>query len=223
MLPAFEKTGEWYHEIQDAYMLEIPDFYTRVPEDILPGLTELCREHPQNSLDEATAFILNVLQSHASYTLTPGRAPVNQDIVEYFLFENHEGYCVHFASAATLMYRLYGIPARYASGYAVEPSAFTQQEVIRFFSSPALIRAAFTVLAVCFLAVLFFLHCRRKKRIKKLKRMTEIVRRAAYGQTEPSEKETEFVRAVYCRTAEFLREKQRGFRKLRFRYTKAFY
>ena len=223
MLPAFEKTGEWYHEIQDAYMLEIPDFYTRVPEDILPGLTELCREHPQNSLDEATAFILNVLQSHASYTLIPGRAPVNQDIVEYFLFENHEGYYVHFASAATLMYRLYGIPARYASGYAVEPSAFTQQEVIRFFSSPALIRAAFTVLAVCFLAVLFFLHCRRKKRIKKLKQMTEIVRRAAYGQTEPSEKETEFVRAVYCRTAEFLREKQRGFRKLRFRYTKAFY
>lgn len=79
------------------------------------------------------------------------------------------------------------------------------------------------VLAVCFLAVLFFLHCRRKKRIKKLKQMTEIVRQAAYGQTEPSEKETEFVRAVYCRTAEFLREKQRGFRKLRFRYTKAFY
>ena len=248
MPPGFEKTGGWYHEIQDAYMLEIPDFYTRVPEDILPGLTELCREHPQNSLDEATAFILNVLQSHASYTLTPGRAPVNQDIVEYFLFENHEGYCVHFASAATLMYRLYGIPARYASGYAVEPSAFTQQEdgswtaevtdesahawteifledygwtpvevtpaadgsyqtsypgldaeVLNeladstvfnpdgmdndqetsseeesgnaetgrtvswglssvFFSSPALIRAAFTVLAVCFLAVLFFLH-----------------------------------------------------------------
>lgn len=179
--------------------------------------------YPQDSLNEVTAFILDVLQSHASYTLTPGRAPVNQDIVEYFLFENHEGYCVHFASAATLMYRLYGIPARYASGYAVEPSAFTQQEVIRFFSSPALIRAAFTVLAVCFLAVLFFLHCRRKKRIKKLKQMTEIVRRAAYGQTEPSEKETEFVRAVYCRTAEFLREKQRGFRKLRFRYTKAFY
>ncbi len=223
MLPAFEKTGEWYHEIQDAYMLEIPDFYTQVPEDILPGLTELCMDHPQDSLNEVTAFILDVLQSHASYTLTPGRAPVNQDIVEYFLFENHEGYCVHFASAATLMYRLYGIPARYASGYAVEPSAFTQQEVIRFFSSPALIRAAFTVLAVCFLAVLFFLHCRRKKRIKKLKQMTEIVRRAAYGQTESSEKETEFVRAVYCRTAEFLREKQRGFRKLRFRYTKAFY
>ena len=53
--------------------------------------------------------------------------------------------------------------------------------------------------------------------------MTEIVRRAAYGQTEPSEKETEFVRAVYCRTAEFLREEQTGLRKLRFRYTKAFY
>lgn len=109
-------------------MQEIPEFYTHVPEEILPGLTELCMNHPQNSLNEVTAFILDVLRSHASYTLTPGRAPVNQDIVEYFLFENHEGYCVHFASAATLMYRLYGIPARYASGYAVAPSAFTRQE-----------------------------------------------------------------------------------------------
>lgn len=58
----------------------------------------------------------------------PGRAPVNEDVVEYFLFENHKGYCVHFASAATLMYRALGFPARYASGYAVQPSDFVRQE-----------------------------------------------------------------------------------------------
>lgn len=123
-----EMTEEWYREVQDGYMEEIGDIYTAVPEELLPRLTELCRSHPMETLDEVSAFILAVLEEYASYTLTPGRAPVNEDIVEYFLFDNHEGYCVHFASAATLMYRLYGIPARYVSGYAVDPSDFERQE-----------------------------------------------------------------------------------------------
>lgn len=123
-----EMTEEWYREVQDGYMEEIGDIYTAVPEELLPRLTELCRSHPMETLDEVSAFILAVLEEYASYTLTPGRAPVNEDIVEYFLFDNLEGYCVHFASAATLMYRLYGIPARYVSGYAVDPSDFERQE-----------------------------------------------------------------------------------------------
>lgn len=124
----FEMMRDWYQQVQTAYIQEIPNAYTQVPGEMLPRLTELCRDNPLDSLDQVTAFILTILQFNVSYTLTPGRAPFNQDIVEYFLFDNHEGYCVHFASAATLMYRLYGIPARYASGYAVEPSAFVQQE-----------------------------------------------------------------------------------------------
>ena len=69
-----------------------------------------------------------IFQEIASALPPPGRAPVNEDVVEYFLFENHKGYCVHFASAATLMYRALGFPARYASGYAVQPSDFVRQE-----------------------------------------------------------------------------------------------
>lgn len=88
----------------------------------------LCREHPASDLAEATSVILSVLENSTSYTLTPGSAPVNTDIVEYFLFDSREGYCVHYASAATLMYRLYGIPARYGAGYAVQPSDFVLQE-----------------------------------------------------------------------------------------------
>lgn len=124
----FGRIKDWYIQVRDAYMAEIPDAYTAVPEELLPRLSELCRDEESASLDEATAFILAALQSGASYTLTPGRTPINEDIVEYFLFDNHEGYCVHFASAATLMYRLCGYPARYASGYALRPSDFVRQE-----------------------------------------------------------------------------------------------
>lgn len=124
----FRTASGWYRDIQNAYMQEMPEYYIQVPEKLVPRLAELCRENPMASRDEVTEFIIATLQSRASYTLTPGRAPFNEDIVEYFLFDNHEGYCVHFASAATLMYRLYGIPARYASGYAIEPGDFSRQD-----------------------------------------------------------------------------------------------
>lgn len=118
----------WYRSLHEAYREAARTAYTRVPEELLPRLTELAEENPRENLDEITTFIINTLQSRASYSLTPGWAPINEDIVEYFLFENGQGYCQHFASAATLLYRLYGIPARYACGYVVQPSDFTLQE-----------------------------------------------------------------------------------------------
>ena len=124
----FEQQGEWYWLVQNGYLREMRDVYTQADEAMLPRLARLCEEHPFASLDQISAFILSTLQSQTEYTRTPGRAPLNEDIVEYFLFERQEGYCVHFASAATLMYRFYGIPARYASGYAVQPSDFEMGE-----------------------------------------------------------------------------------------------
>lgn len=115
---------EWYQSLQGACLEVIQDAYTRVPKELLPRLAALAEGNPRDGLEEATAFIAYTLQNMASYTLTPGRPPVNEDVVEYFLFDNGQGYCQHFAAAATLLYRLYGIPARYASGYVVQPSDF---------------------------------------------------------------------------------------------------
>ncbi len=46
------------------------------------------------------------------------------DPVEYFLASGGKGYCMHFASAGTLILRELGIPARYAAGYVVKSNAF---------------------------------------------------------------------------------------------------
>ena len=131
----FSATRNWYYAIQETYLQEAQSVYTELPEGELPRLTELCRENPQEDLSHITAFILYTLQSQASYTRTPGLYPVNQDPTEYFLFESGEGYCQHFTSAAALMYCLYGIPARYAAGYAVSPSDFEQQENGRYYAA----------------------------------------------------------------------------------------
>lgn len=69
--------------------------------------------------EEYVELIREHLASVCSYTLSPPALPEGRDFVEYFLTESHEGYCVHFASAAVVLLRALGIPARYAEGYAV--------------------------------------------------------------------------------------------------------
>lgn len=123
----YAQQRDWYVELRNAYMAQANIIYTQVPTQLVPRLTRLVRENPFANLNEITAFILYTLHSNARYSLTPGWAALNEDIVENFLFERGQGYCVHFAATATLMYRLYGIPARYATGYLVSPSDFAAQ------------------------------------------------------------------------------------------------
>lgn len=74
------------------------------------------------------------LASFTRYDLTTGAPPLGNDFLSYFLTTSHRGYCVHYATAATLLLRAQGIPTRYAAGYVVkaqapgEPVAVTDRE-----------------------------------------------------------------------------------------------
>lgn len=109
---------EMYRDVNAVSFEMAKAMYTSVSAP-LPRLREFVSENPFTSVEEITAFIIYTLHSTCKYTTTPGHAPMNADIAEYFLFESKRGYCQQFASAAVLMYRLYGIPARYATGYRV--------------------------------------------------------------------------------------------------------
>ena len=63
------------------------------------------------------------LEDAAEYNPDTPVTPEGEDFVSYFLTESHEGYCMHFASAATLMLRYLGIPARYVVGYVADVPA----------------------------------------------------------------------------------------------------
>ena len=113
-----------YKSMWEPYNQMTKEVYTAVPTASLPRLTALCADNPFDTLDEITTFILETLQENTKYNRTPGLTSINKDVIESFLFERGEGYCVHYATAAALMYRLYGVPARYASGYRIPASAF---------------------------------------------------------------------------------------------------
>lgn len=92
--------------------------------DTLRRLKQICDENPQGNAEEVRRFIVSWLADTCSYNLQVGRFPEDRDPIEYFLFERGEGYCQHFASAAVMMFRMYGIPARYATGLAVSEDLF---------------------------------------------------------------------------------------------------
>ncbi len=107
------------------YKQTIQSFYTTVIDnDSTRRMRELVAATPLDSLDEITTYILVTLQNRAEYTTSPGNTPFNKDVIDYFLFDNGKGYCQHFASAAVMLYRMYGIPARYVSGFVVSPEQF---------------------------------------------------------------------------------------------------
>lgn len=73
--------------------------------------------------------VANYLRHLYPYSLTPEKAPEDQDFVTWFLTEAESGYCVHFASTAVLMLRYLGYPARLATGYLCQPDANGQANV----------------------------------------------------------------------------------------------
>jgi transglutaminase superfamily protein len=53
-----------------------------------------------------------------SYDLKPGKSPdATESMLHYFLMNNRRGYCTYYATAATLFFRVAGIPARVAIGF----------------------------------------------------------------------------------------------------------
>ena len=82
--------------------------------------------HDGTPLEVATQ-LKNYYQDNIPYTIRPGATPWRKDFVNYFLTKNKKGYCAHFASAATLIFRRMGIPARYCEGYAISFSQVLDQ------------------------------------------------------------------------------------------------
>lgn len=120
-------TGE-AAETEQKYRSYVYDNYREYPARQLPELTEFLENSGfrRGDVYESLADVLSYLRRNTSYNLEVGDTPKSEDFVEYFLFDSHEGYCAHFASAAVLMLRYLGVPARYATGYSVSANAFSR-------------------------------------------------------------------------------------------------
>lgn len=95
--------------------------YLEVPEKNKEVIREECEKIGLNANmteNEIAEMVRDYFVDNIPYTLNPGSTPRREDFINYFLTKNRKGYCAHFASAATLLFREMGIPARYIEGYA---------------------------------------------------------------------------------------------------------
>lgn len=105
----------------DIDTTQVGDVFLEVPEKNADVISEECQRiglTSEMTEEEIVETLAGYFEENIPYTLKPGATPRNKDFINYFLKENRKGYCAHFASAATLIFRQMGIPARYVEGYA---------------------------------------------------------------------------------------------------------
>lgn len=108
---------------QDALKdcLKLPDSTAEAAQDYLP--------QSEDSVSARAAKIRNRVRTSAAYDRrTPAMPSGERDFAIWFLSKSDTGYCVHFASAAVVLLRASGIPARYVTGYKAE--AVAGEEVV---------------------------------------------------------------------------------------------
>lgn len=89
--------------------------------------TGYIRENDANRI-AAAQLVQQFLTSKAfKYSKNPPSAG-GKDVVENFLSNSRQGFCVHFASAGTMILRQMGVPCRYVSGYCAKEDSFKSGE-----------------------------------------------------------------------------------------------
>ena len=119
--PDFEESWQW--------PVSLPQQFTLLPTDTLKAAKEyLSRELPELDTIEGVWNKAKAIADHVSrsarYSLDTRKMPkARDDFALWFLEESDTGYCIHFASATTVLLRAAGIPARYVTGYLVNARA----------------------------------------------------------------------------------------------------
>lgn len=116
--PLVKPHGEWRGDMLEQFI--------RLPEDVRkwaePLASEITGDVP-SPYHRAMAIAEYVRDSARYDTQTPRMSGRNKDFVRWFLEDSDTGYCVHFASAATVLLQASGIPARYVTGYTAQVEA----------------------------------------------------------------------------------------------------
>ena len=132
-----------YKKCENSYNAYVYEQYLQVPDSLKQMLTKVLASDSDEkdsenvtshiSYEEANTRITGYLNENITYTeeIDPKNTDVSGEnqktdaktgnFVTDFLMTEKKGYSVHYASAAVLMYRCLGIPARYVEGYLVTP------------------------------------------------------------------------------------------------------
>lgn len=110
-------------QIENNYKKQVYQFYTQINSSAKSFLYDYINGDDFANItdrEELVEAVKNYVKNCAKYSLDVPKTPAGKDYMQYFLTESREGYCMHFATTATLIFRTLGVPARYVSGYSVD-------------------------------------------------------------------------------------------------------
>lgn len=84
-------------------------------------LGKIDNKEEKKSCKEVVDAIKVFLEKNMIYDIKVEGDIGEHNIISYLLEYSNRGYSIHYATLATLLYRYYGIPARYVEGYLITP------------------------------------------------------------------------------------------------------
>ncbi|GAB4482033.1 MAG: transglutaminaseTgpA domain-containing protein [Anaerolineales bacterium] len=113
-------TAQQLRQAGEEYPTWVTERYLQLPSTLSERTHALALEITQDlsSPYEKAVAITDYLRTHITYIATLEDLPPNQDLIDWFLFDSKKGFCNYYATAAVLMLRSLGIPARLAVGFA---------------------------------------------------------------------------------------------------------
>lgn len=125
---SYEKYIEYRNKIYEKYggnqelTMEESLNEAQLSDDIKLIVKEVIGSDEEGDFEKLKAladYFQTMKYTHKAEVL-PDSIDNSTDFLEYFLLESQSGYCVHYATAFTLLARQLGYPARYVQGYYVE-------------------------------------------------------------------------------------------------------
>ncbi len=131
--------------IENSYKYYVNEIDTKLGDADLSELVELCQQKKEEwdnkfqsgmtsqQIEDLTAekyedvknFVRKTLLERCEFEDKSVKLPKGKDFIHYFMFERKKGDSTAFASTATMMFRICGIPARYVEGYVIPTDLFS--------------------------------------------------------------------------------------------------
>ena len=100
---------KWYNESTISVSFKVKKLARKIYEEM-----------ENKTLEDLLNYIRAYLANTTKYTKNMAAPPKGKDLVEYFLFESKKGSCIAYSSAAAIILREIGIPARIVLGFIGE-------------------------------------------------------------------------------------------------------
>lgn len=108
-----------FHDVLDTYTLKMSSAFSKEQNPKTYIEAKKIKDAFPSKEKRAKAIVKFFQTQSLTYSLKPKPLDINHT-TDSFLFDRHEGYCVHFASSFVTMARMAGIPSRIVTGYKAD-------------------------------------------------------------------------------------------------------